>query len=440
MIAEEARIQEKLEKDQVAFHEILSDEELAALFAKYEVEDERERKLYVRCFFWLMVFSAGEPSRRGSLLNLIGFFLGAIALLYPSTKVTSLSKNAVSKRLGSVSWYLFRGVYNHLLERYQTILGSREIKFLGQFKDAFVVDGSVIALSKQLAGIFDSVHKDRASLKLNVKYSLKIAAVCKLQVSSGKRHDSRFAFVTKEANCLYLVDLGYWSFRLMKKISDARSFFVMRLKGNCDPLIVKVATAELQHLVGLRLSEIDAFLTPCLAAGTLDLTVQLSKAPNPTFKDDIRLVGLWHEAQWRFYVTNIFAARFTPQLIYELYAQRWQIEIFFNLIKNVLTLENIISKTKNGVMIEIYSALIFYLLTRIIIALAAKQTGRSIHAFSFERAHKLIRGFLLSHFHQFLQPILLALDSIFQHLVDIVAAMALAHPKPKRTILIDQPA
>lgn len=438
MIAEEARIQEKLAKDQIAFHEILSDAELAALFAKYEVEDERERKLYVRCFFWLMVFSAGEPSRRGSLLNLIGFFLGAIALLYPSTKVTSLSKNAVSKRLRHVSWYLFRGVYNHLLERYKIILGSRDMKFLGQFKDAFVVDGSVIALSKQLAGIFDSVHKGRASLKLNTKYSLKIAAVCKLQVSSGKRHDSRFAFVTQEANCLYLVDLGYWSFRLMKKISDASSFFVMRLKGNCDPRIVKVATAELQHLVGLRLSEIDTFLTTSLAAGTLDLTVQLSKAPNPTFKDDIRLVGLLHEAQWRFYVTNIFAARFTPQLIYELYAQRWQIEIFFNLIKNVLTLENIISKTKNGVMIEIYSALIFYLLTRIIIALAAKQTGRSIQAFSFERAHKLIRGFLLSHFHQVLQPTLQALDSIFQHLVDIVAAMALAHPKPKKTILIDQ--
>ena len=74
MIAEEARIQEKLEKDQIAFHEILSDAELAALFAKYAVEDERARKLYVRCFFGLRVFSAGEPSRRGSLLNLVGFF------------------------------------------------------------------------------------------------------------------------------------------------------------------------------------------------------------------------------------------------------------------------------------------------------------------------------------------------------------------------------
>lgn len=416
----------------------MSDEELNELFAKYDVKDERKRKLYVRYFFWLMVFSAGEPSRRGSILSLIGFFLGAIALLYPGSKVTSLSKTAVSNRLRGISWYLFRGVYNHLLERYKTILGSQETKFLGRFNDTFLVDGSVIALSKKLEGIFESVHKNRASLKLNAKFSLTIAAVTKLQVSSGKRHDSQFSFVTKAENCLYLVDLGYWSFRLMKKIIDAGSFFVMRLKGNCDPLIVKVTGPELQYLVGLRLSEIGAFLDTCVPSGTLDLTVQLSKAKNPTFKDDVRLVGLFHEQQWRFYVTNIFETRFSPQLIYELYAQRWQIEIFFNLIKNVLSLQNIISTTKNGIMIEIYSALIFYLFTRIIIALAAQKTGRSIHEFSFERAQKLIRGVLITHFYQFLQPSLQAIDFIFLRLIDIVAAMALPSAKHKRAILITQ--
>ena len=149
MIAQEPSIQKSLRKDQVGFQEILSDEELNELFAKYDVKDERKRKLYVRYFFWLMVFSAGEPSRRGSILSLIGFFLGAIGLLYPGSKVTSLSKTAVSNRLRGISWYLFRGVYNHLLERYKTILGSQETKFLGRFNDTFLVDGSVIALSKK---------------------------------------------------------------------------------------------------------------------------------------------------------------------------------------------------------------------------------------------------------------------------------------------------
>jgi hypothetical protein len=327
MTAQLPTIQETLKKDQIAFQEILSDDELTALFAKYAVRDERKRKLFVRCFFWLMIFSAAEPSRRGSLLQLIGFFLGATALLFPEAEVSSLSKNAVSKRLKNINWYLFRGVYNHLLDRYKEILNVREVKFLGQFQDAFAVDGSVIALSKKLEDVFKSVHKGHASLKLNTKYSLKVAAVTKLQVTNGKQHDSRFSFVTKEANCLYLIDLGYWSFHLMKKIMDAGSFFVMRLKSNCDPLIVKVAAVELQYLVGRRLSEIDDFLAARVTIGEIDLTVQLSKAKNPHFKNDVRLVGLFHEEQWRFYVTNILEARFNPPFIYELYAQRWQVEM-----------------------------------------------------------------------------------------------------------------
>lgn len=417
---------ENLKKNQTDLQEILSDADLDALFAKHGVIDERKRKLFVRNFFWLMIFSAAEPSRRGSLWQLIGFFLGAIALLFPESKVTSLSKVAVSKRLTGITWYLFRGVYNHLLSRYRNLLGAKETKFFGRFQDVFAIDGSVIALGKKMEAVFQSVHQGKSSLKLNVKYSLKVTAVDKLQVSDGKRHDSRFSFVTKEANHLYLVDLGYWSFGLMKKIMDVASFFVMRLKKSCDPLIVQVAGTDYQHLVGKRLSEITDFLAGYISSGEIDLTVQLSKAKNAHLKDKVRLVGLFHEEQWRFYVTNIFAADFTPQLIYQLYAQRWQVEIFFNLIKNVLTLENIISQTKNGIMIEIYSALIFYLFTRIIMALAAQKTGRSIHEFSFERAHKLIRGFLLSHFHLFLQDSLQAIEPVFQRLIDVVADMGLS--------------
>lgn len=417
---------ETLQKNQMNFQVILSDDELDALFTKHNIKDERKRKLFVRWFFWLMIFSAAEPSRRGSLLQLIGFFLGAIAILFPESNVTSLSKVAVSKRFTGVSWYLFRGVYNHLLSRYRKILGAKETKFFGRFKDIHAVDGSVIALGKSMTKVFQSVHKGKSSLKLNAKYSLKIAAVEKLQVSSGKRHDSRFRFVTQEADRLYLIDLGYWSFGLMQKIMDAGSFFVMRLKKSCDPLIIKVANADYQHLIGKRLSEISDFLAEQVTIGEIDLTVQLSKAPKPRFKENVRLVGLFHEEQWRFYVTNIVVANFTPQLVYQLYAQRWQVEIFFNLIKNVLTLENIISKSKNGIMIEIYSALIFHLLTRIIIALAAQKVGRTIHEFSFERSQKLIRGFLLSHFHLFLQPSLQAIEAIFQRLIDIVVAMGRA--------------
>ena len=198
MTAQESTKETRVKEEQTTFQKILSDAELTALFVKHGVQDERKRKLFVRCFFWLMVFSAGEPSRRGCLLQLIGFFLGAAVLLFPESEVRSLSKNAVSKRLKEIPWYLFRGVYNHLLERYKQILDVKETKYLGRFQDAFAVDGSVIALHKKLERVFQSIHKGSAHLKLNTEYSLKTTAVSKLQVSDGKRHDSRFSFGTPD--------------------------------------------------------------------------------------------------------------------------------------------------------------------------------------------------------------------------------------------------
>ena len=405
------------------FQDILSDAELEALFIKFGAQDQRKRKLFVRCFFWLMVFSAGQPANRGTLLQLVGFFLGAAAILFPDKNITTLSKMAISKRLSNVSWYLFRGVYNHLLSRYIQILAVADRKFLNKFDAAFSIDGSVIALSKKMEKLFESVHKGKSSLKLNTKYCMKTEVVTKLQVSKGKQHDSQFRFVTQAKNCLYLIDLGYWSYTLQHKIIMAGSFFVMRLKSSCDPLITAVSSNNYQHLLGKRLSEIGDFLNTQVTVGYIDLTVTLSKAAKPRFNDKIRLVGMFYAEEWRFYVTNIVEPSFTPQVIYDLYASRWQIEIFFNLIKNVLKLDNIISRTKNSIMIEIYSALIFYLLVRIIIALAAQKTETSIYTFSFERSYKLIQGFLLSHFHRFLEPSLQAVESIFQRMIDMVARM-----------------
>jgi hypothetical protein len=411
-----------MEQQYQTFRDILSDQDLQALFSKHGIEDVRQRKLPVRHFLWLMVLSATQPAARGSLLQLIGFFLGTLPLI-AGKPVKKLSKTALSKRLGGVSWYLFRGVYNHLLEKYKNLLNFKELQILSQFKDAFAIDGSVISLCKQLEKLFASVHQGKSSLKLNTKYSLKLEAVTKLQVSTGRRHDSRFSFVTQAPQQLYLVDLGYWSFRLMKRIIDAGSFFVMRLKSSCDPLIVAVNRPEFQPFVGQRLSDMSQWLKQQAELSEIDLSVQLSSAKKPKFKEEVRLIGLLYEGQWRFYVTNIIDPAFTPQLLYELYALRWQVEIFFNVLKHVLHLDNIVARTKNGIMIEIYSALILHLLTRIVIALAAQKRGLPIHDYSFERSFKLVKGVVLANIRLFFSRSLQGLDALFDRLVEIVAEM-----------------
>jgi hypothetical protein len=333
---------------------------------------------------------------------------------------------AISKKLKAHSWFFFRAVYNRLLERYVAMLDVDDRCFLSHFKDCFAIDSSVIRVNRILEKVFASVHKEQAAIKLHTKFSIRNLIATKVQVTESKRHDSRFRGITNAPNILYLFDLAYFAFYRFEKIMEAGSFFVSRLKSCCDPLIVAVEQKQWKHLIGKKLSEVIPLLNPDTP---LDVTVKLSSSKRSKFKRDLRLIGIFHEGVWRFYITNIFEKLFTPSVIYQLYARRWIIEIFFNEIKHVLRLEYVISKNKNGIMVEIYSALIFYLLTRIVIALSSQQTGLSLTSYSFKRSAELVKAFITTHIAQFFVQTKAQLVSFLERLVEAVSAVGLRDKK-----------
>jgi hypothetical protein len=372
-----------------------------------------------------MVLSAIEAAPRGCLSKLVAFFTATFSLIYPGGQVIGISRMAISTKLSGTNWMFFRGVYNKLLKCHINSLKPDERLFFSRFKDCFAADGSIIRLNKTLEKVFESTCKSQAALKLNVKFSLVNLAVTKLQVTEGKRHDSRFRFITKDPNILYLFDLGYWSFTRFKKIVEVKSFFVSRLKKSCDPLIVAVSDPKWAHLVGKRLSQIKNALKDMKE---LDMRVQLAKSKQSQFKTELRLVGILHEEEWRFYVTNIFDALFTPQVIYELYSKRWTIEIFFNDIKHILKLSHIFSKNKNGIMVEIYSALIFYLLVRFMTAIAAEKSGKKITDFSFKKSVENFTSFFLTQLSDLIRGTKTKLIEFFRKVVSAIACNCLKPP------------
>lgn len=307
-----------LEEEYRQFTDILSEEELGRLAERYQTADQRERKLPIRVFFWLMVLSAGQPTARGALFQLVAFFVGALSSLFPASEAVTLTKMALSLKLAGTDWYFFRGVYNRLLEVYKTILPPSKVEWLSHFKEVFIVDATITRVYKTLLKALPSVHRHQGAAKINVKFSLRNLTVQKLQVAEGKRHDNRFLGITKQPGILYLFDLGYFCFRRLKKIICALSFFVCRLKRSCDPLIVAVTQSKWRSLIGKRLSEILPLLD---GQEELDVKVKLSKSKKPLLSEEIRLVGLLYEGIWRFYLTNIFDSAFTPKIIYDLYRQ-----------------------------------------------------------------------------------------------------------------------
>jgi len=408
------------------FQEFLNEELLTEVFKTHglELKKRRRRKLPFMALFWLMLLSAGSPSARGSLRKLTAQLLASVALLPwggqgEVEREEQLSKSAVSQRLCLMPWAIFRQVYNLLLVKYQALLPDK--KLLGQFRDIQALDSSSIRLFTELERWFKSSHKGIAALKIHTRFSFKLGVAERIQVTEAKRHDSTFKGVTQGSGLLYLMDLGYWSFKRLARIHQAGSYFVMKLKRSCDPVIVEAPEA-LQAWVGKPLSELLDGLKD-VAAESLELRVQLSKNAKTTLPV-FRLVGLWHEDQRYFYVTNLNPEVFSPKHIYKLYALRWELEVFFNQIKNVMNLQTIISRNKNGIMIEIYSALIYFLLSQILMALAARQQGKSIHDYSVEKAATYLSSFFSIHLYLLLQNALQTFELIWQKLIIVVALQA----------------
>lgn len=359
--------------DQKNFHEIISEEEIINTAKKYGYEDERERCLPLRIIFWAIVF-IGSIDERHILYSLIIRMLPDLFKKYVGEEKT-VTPAALSKKYAVMDWRIFRDIYNNTLSKYSDIIETDLGEILNKFKDIHIVDSTSINLSILLQDVFEATNKNISALKIHTKFSLKKFVPIDIEIGSQKEHDSNYNFVSEESGILYLADLGYWCFDVFETIMKKKSFFVSRLKKRCVVKIEKVLSGD-KLFEGKTLSEI----MPCIKSESVDLEVKLKGVSK-----SLRVVGLKHEGEWYFYLTNIFGEKFTPEIIYQIYKLRWVIELVFNDLKNVINIRNLAAKNQNIVKIEIYATLIFFLLTRIIITLAAKKRAAEQKEFCAEK-------------------------------------------------------
>src|SRR5690606_28665326 len=78
----------------------------------------------------------------------------------------------------------------------------------------------------------------------------------------------------------------------------------------------------------------------------------------------LRRVAIWDDLHQQIIelITNQFS--WSANTISELYKSRWQIEIFFREVKQLLNIKSFIGTSKNAVMIQIWTALITILILK----------------------------------------------------------------------------
>lgn len=168
----------------------------------------------------------------------------------------------------------------------------------------------------------------------------------KIIISNAKVHDIKGVddkIDFKEGE-VYVKDRGYACYKYLYKIELADAYFVTRIKDNWK--IIRTFVRETNPKNNILLDE--------------DIEVDSSKVKE--YPGKLRMITFYHAESKKIlrFITNNF--EMSAEEIADLYKSRWQIELFFKWLKQHLNIKTFYSTSENGVKIQIWCALITYLL------------------------------------------------------------------------------
>jgi hypothetical protein len=264
------------------------------------------------------------------------------------------SKSTVSYQNKHRDWTLFRDFYYDLQNQLTHLAGFRQTKFKIKSK-IFLLDSTTISLCLSL---FDwakyKTHKGAVKMHTLLDYDGNLPAY--VNITDGKTADNKGAYdLPLLANSVIVADRYYNDFSLLNVWDSNKVFFVIRHKDNIRFESIKendIPEDKHQHI---------------LKDEVIQLTGIQSKKKYP---ERLRRVAVWDDQNQQTIELITNQMSWTANTISELYKSRWQIEIFFREIKQLLHIKSFIGTTQNAVMIQIWTALITIVMLKFLKELA----------------------------------------------------------------------
>jgi hypothetical protein len=265
------------------------------------------------------------------------------------------SKSTISYQNKNRDWTLFREYYYQLLSHLGQQAGFKQRKFRIKSK-IFLLDSSTISLCLSL---FDwakyKTAKGAVKMHTLLDYDGNLPAY--VNITDGKTADNKGAYdVPLLKGSVIVADRFYNDFSLLNVWDSKGVFFVVRHKEN-----IRFKTIKENELPENRHQNI-------LKDEIIELTGNTSKKKYPK---RLRRVAIWNEENQQVIEVITNQMYWTANTISELYKSRWQIEIFFREIKQLLHIKSFIGTSENAVMIQIWTALITILVLK-----ALKETAK----------------------------------------------------------------
>lgn len=265
------------------------------------------------------------------------------------------SKSSLSYQNKRRDANLFKDLYYGLLTHLGQQAKFKRVKLRVKVP-VYLLDATVISLC---LSVFDwaTFRTSKGAVKMHtlLEYDGKLPAY--VNITEGSVADNKGAYdIPLEKGAVIVADRYYNDFPLLNMWDSKGVYFVIRHKDNLS--FTPVCERELppkgaQHV---------------LKDEQIELSHSLSKAKYPK---KLRRVAVWDEKNQQTIelITNNFT--WAAQTIAALYESRWEIEVFFRDIKQLLHIKTFIGTSKNAVMIQIWTALITILLLKVLRANAA---------------------------------------------------------------------
>ena len=171
-----------------------------------------------------------------------------------------------------------------------------------------------------------------------------------VKLKNGNSSDKKSLKWAVKEGFIHIFDRGYNDYSQFQWIEEKQAFFVTRALGNIKYSIVQ------NRKVGHRQKEkgiISDRIIEVIADRKQNITYSMRMV---TF----RFIDSAGKEQTFSLLTNL--VNYRSDEIAELYRKRWNIEVVFRWIKMFLKIERWLSRSKNGVLIQIYIALCAYII------------------------------------------------------------------------------
>lgn len=259
------------------------------------------------------------------------------------------SKSSISYQNERRDATLFKELYYGLLNRLGQQAKQRRVKLKIKVP-VYLLDATVISLC---LSVFDwaTFRKRKGAVKMHtlLDYDGKLPSY--VNITTGSTGDNKGAYdIPLEKGSVIVADRYYNDFPMLNVWDSKGVNFVIRHKNNLafDSLAEKeLPEHTAQHVLK-------------------DEVIELSnKASYEKYAQKLRRIAVWNDENQQTIelITNNF--KWSAQTIADLYKARWEIEVFFRDIKQLLHIKTFIGTSQNAVMIQIWTALITILMLKV---------------------------------------------------------------------------